>query len=248
MELNKDSYSTHISQQFNDELELIRTELLTMGGIVERQVHDAVKALLTGDAELAEKSRRVDRQTNDMELMIDERCTMIIARRQPAASDLRLIVAISKAVNDLERMGDEASRICRHAIELVEEGDSQRGYQEVRHIGSLVSSMVKDVLTAFARNDTELAYHVAKQDKAVDLEYRTAMRSIVTYMMEDSRAISSCLNVIWVLRSLERIGDHSRNIAEQLIYLVSGTDVRHTPLAEMREVAGATDKDDEEPV
>jgi phosphate transport system protein len=178
-----------------------------------------------------------------MELMIDEHCTMIIARRQPAASDLRLIIAISKAVNDLERMGDEASRICRHAIELVEEGESQRGYQEVRHIGSLVRAMVKDVLTAFARNDAELAYEVAKQDKAVDQEYRTAMRSLMTFMMEDSRAISSCLNVIWVLRSLERIGDHARNMAEHLIYLVSGTDVRHTPLDEMREVAGAKDDD-----
>jgi phosphate transport system protein len=243
VEPSTESYSTHISQQFNEELERIRTELLTMGGIVERQVSEAVEALLTGDAELAEKSRRNDRQTNDMELMIDEHCTMIIARRQPAASDLRLIIAISKAVNDLERMGDEASRICRHAIELVEEGESQRGYQEVRHIGSLVRAMVKDVLTAFARNDAELAYQVAKQDKAVDQEYRTAMRSLVTFMMEDSRAISSCLNVIWVLRSLERIGDHARNMAEHLIYLVSGTDVRHTPLDEMREVAGAKDDD-----
>ncbi len=243
MELNKDNFSTHISQQFNDELEQIRTELLTMGGIVERQVHDAIEALLTGDAELAEQSRRVDKQTNEMELMIDERCTTIIARRQPAASDLRLIVAISKAVNDLERMGDEASRICRHAIELVEEGESQRGYQEIRHIGNLVRSMVKDVLTAFARNDTEMAYHVAKQDKAVDQEYRTAMRSLMTYMMEDSRAISSCLNVIWVLRSLERIGDHSRNMAEHLIYLVSGTDVRHQTLSEMKQTVGVSDDD-----
>ncbi len=244
MELSKDTFSTHISQQFNDELEQIRTELLTMGGIVERQVHDAIQALLTGDAELAEQSRRVDTQTNDMELMIDERCTSIIARRQPAASDLRLVVAISKSVNDLERMGDEASRICRQVIELVEEGESQRGYQEVRHIGSLVSSMVKDVLTAFARNDTELAYHVAKQDKAVDQEYRTAMRSLMTYMMEDSRAISSCLNVIWVLRSLERIGDHSRNMAEHLIYLVSGKDVRHQPLSKIKQTAGLDDLED----
>jgi phosphate transport system protein len=244
VELTKDTFSTHISQQFNDELEQIRTELLTMGGIVERQVHDAIEALLTGDAELAEQSRRADKQTNDMELMIDERCTTIIARRQPAASDLRLIVAIYKAVNELERMGDEASRICRHAIELVEDGESQRGYQEIRHIGNLVRSMVKDVLTAFARNDTELAYHVAKQDKAVDQEYRTAMRSLMTYMMEDSRAISSCLNVIWVLRSLERIGDHSRNLAEHLIYLVSGTDVRHQPLSKIKQTAGISGDDD----
>lgn len=240
----EDNYSTHISQQFNDELEQIRTQLLTMGGIVERQVHDAVEALLTGDADLAEKSRRTDKQTNEMELMIDEQCTTIIARRQPAASDLRLITAISKATSDLERIGDEASRICRHAIDLADEGTSQRGYQEVRHIGTLVREMVKDVLTAFARSDTELAYRVAKQDKAVDQEYRTAMRSLITYMMEDPRAISSSLNVIWVLRSLERIGDHACNMAEHLVYLVSGTDVRHASLKTMKE---AVEQGDDSP-
>ncbi|PIE25197.1 MAG: phosphate transport system regulatory protein PhoU [Neptuniibacter caesariensis] len=234
MELNTEDYSTHISQQFNDELEQIRTQLLTMGGIVERQVHDCIDALLSGDAELAEQSRKVDKQTNEMEVMIDEQCTMIIARRQPAASDLRLIIAVSKAVSDLESIGDEASRICRHAVELVDEGESPRGYQEVRHIGNLVREMVKDVLTAFARNDTELAYRVAKMDKSVDQEYRSAMRSLATFMMEDPRAISSVMNVIWVLRSLERIAEHSRSMAAHLIYLVSGTDVRHGSLKQIK--------------
>lgn len=234
MEFDQDNYSSHISQQFNDELEQIRTQLLTMGGIVERQVHDAIEALLEGDADLAEKARRIDQQVNDMELLIDEQCTRIIARRQPAASDLRLIIAVSKAVSDLERMGDEAAKICTHAIELANVGENPHGYKEVRHIGTLVRDMVKDVLTSFARNDTELAYKVAKQDKSVDQEYRTAMRSLVTFMMEDPRAISGVLNVIWVLRSLERIGDHSRNMAEHLIYLVSGTDVRHQSLKEIK--------------
>lgn len=233
----EDNYSTHISQQFNDELEQIRTQLLTMGGIVERQVNDAVEALLTGDADLAERSRRTDQQTNEMELQIDEQCTTIIARRQPAASDLRLIISVSKAVSDLERIGDEASRICRHAIDLADEGENQRGYQEVRHIGNLVREMVKNVLTAFARSDTEMAYRVAKQDKAVDQEYRTAMRLLATYMMEDPRAITSTLNVIWVLRSLERIGDHACNMAEHLIYLVSGQDVRHSSLKQIKKAA-----------
>ncbi|WP_286240585.1 phosphate signaling complex protein PhoU [Neptuniibacter halophilus] len=235
MELNTDNYSTHISQQFNEELEQIRTQLLTMGGVVERQVHDCIEALLNGDAELAEQSRKVDKQTNEMELMIDEQCTTIIARRQPAASDLRLIIAVSRSTTNLERMGDEASRICRHAIELVDEGESPRGYQEVRHIGNLVREMVKDVLTAFARNDTELAYQVAKRDKAVDQEYRSAMRSLATFMMEDPRSISSVMNVIWVLRSLERIGDHARSLAHHLIYLVSGTDVRHGSLKQIKQ-------------
>jgi phosphate transport system protein len=235
VELENANYSTHISQQFNEELEKIRTQMLTMGGIVERQVSDAVEALLTGDVELAEQSRRIDQQTNAMELMIDEQCTTTIARRQPAASDLRLIVSISRAVADLERIGDEATRICKIAIELADSGVNQRGFQEVRHIGNLVRDMVKDILTAFARNDLEMAYRVAKQDKNVDLEYRTAMRSLVTYMMEDARAISNVLNVIWVLRSLERIGDHARNLSEHLIYQVSGTDVRHQSLKQMKQ-------------
>ncbi len=172
---------------------------------------------------------------NDMELMIDEQCTLIIARRQPAAADLRLIISVSKAVSDLERIGDETSRICRHAVELAEDGRNIRGYQEVRHIGNLVREMVKDVLTAFARHDTELAYRVAKMDKSVDQEYRSAMRSLATFMMEDPRSISSVMNVIWVLRSLERIGDHARAIAHHLIYLVSGTDVRHGGLKQIKQ-------------
>jgi phosphate transport system protein len=143
-------------------------------------------------------------------------------------------VSISKAVVDLERMGDEAVRICRQTIELNSLGGSQHGFQEVRHIANLVRSMVKDVLTAFARADTEQALKVAKNDRAVDQEYRSAMRTLVSLMMEDPRSISSCLNVIWVLRSLERIGDHSRNMAEHIIYLVSGKNVRHQALNEMQ--------------
>lgn len=234
MTYEQDHHSTHISQKFNDELEQIRTHLLTMGGVVERQVNDAVESLVEGNAELAEQSRKNEQAINDMELMIDEQCTLIIARRQPAAADLRLIISISRAVTDLERIGDESSRICRHAIELADQNASTRGYQEVRHIGNLVRGMLKDCLTAFARSDAEMAYKVAKQDKEVDQEYRSAMRSLMTYMMEDPRAISNVMNVIWALRSLERIGDHARNMAEHLIYLVSGTDVRHSSLKEIK--------------
>lgn len=234
MEANNEGFSSHISKQFNEELEHIRTELLSMGGVVERQVHKSIEALLTGNINMAEEALAIDKQTNDMELLIDERCTSIIARRQPAASDLRLIVAISKAVVDLERMGDEAVRICHQTIELVEAGSSKHGYQEVRHIGNLIRTMVKDVLTAFARGDVEQAYRVAKSDRAVDQEYRSAMRTLVSLMMEDPRSISGCLNVIWVLRSLERIGDHSRNMAEHIIYLVSGKNVRHQSISEMK--------------
>ncbi|GGK61751.1 phosphate signaling complex protein PhoU [Amphritea balenae] len=234
MSYESEHHNTHISQSFNEELEQIRTELLTMGGVVERQLSDAVNALVGGDTDQAEQALKIDSVINDMELMIDEQCTLIIARRQPAAADLRLIISVSKATNDLERIGDETSRICRYAMELASEGKNMQGYQEVRHIGNLVRDMLKDGLTAFARSDAELAYKVAKQDKEVDSEYRTAMRSLMTYMMEDPRHISSVMNVIWVLRSLERIGDHARNLAEHLIYLVSGTDVRHSSLKEIK--------------
>ncbi|MBS98831.1 MAG: phosphate transport system regulatory protein PhoU [Oceanospirillaceae bacterium] len=245
MELEKDSYSNHISHQFNEELEAIRTQMLTMGGIVERQVNDAIEALLTSDIELAEQARRIDKQTNEMELTIDEQCTTTIARRQPAASDLRLIISISRAVADLERIGDEASRIAQQAIEMSEGSRTQHGFQEVRHIGNLVRDMVKNVLTAFARNDLEMAYRVAKQDRNVDQEYRTAMRTLVTFMMEDVRSISNIMSVIWVLRSLERIGDHARNLSEHLIYQVSGTDVRHQSLQSMKKTVREETADDD---
>ncbi|MGB0732159.1 MAG: phosphate signaling complex protein PhoU [Pontibacterium sp.] len=238
----EDNYSSHISQQFNDDLEKIRTALLTMGGIVERQVNDAVESLATGDAQMAEEARRVDALTNDMEVDIDEQCTTIIALRQPAAKDLRLIIAINKAASDLERIGDEACKICRHSIDLAEEFEAGRGYMEVRHIGNLVCEMVKDVLTAFARNDVKLAYKVAKMDAAVDHEYRSAMRLLATYMMEDPRAITRTLNVIWALRSLERIGDHACNMSEHLIYMVSGQNVRHSSLQELKEAADQSEQ------
>lgn len=233
--INKDSHTQHISQQFNAELEEVRSHLLAMGGLVEKQVNDAVTALVEADSGLAWQVREIDDQTNQMERDIDEACLRILARRQPAASDLRLVISISKSVIDLERIGDEASKIARRAIELCEEGSAPRGYVEVRHIGDQVRCMVRDALDAFARFDPELALSVAQYDKTVDREYKTAIRELATYMMEDPRSISRVLNIIWVLRSLERIGDHARNIAELVIYLVRGTDVRHLGLKRMQE-------------
>ncbi|HTN30734.1 MAG TPA: phosphate signaling complex protein PhoU [Pseudomonas sp.] len=240
--INKDSHTQHISQQFNAELEEVRSHLLAMGGLVEKQVNDAVTALIEADSGLAQQVREIDEQTNQMERDIDESCLRILARRQPAASDLRLVISISKSVIDLERIGDEASKIARRAIELCEEGSAPRGYVEVRHIGDQVRSMVRDALDAFARFDAELALSVAQYDKVVDREYKTALRELATYMMEDPRSISRVLSIIWALRSLERIGDHARNIAELVIYLVRGTDVRHMGLKRMKEeVQGKTE-------
>lgn len=226
--MNKEDYGHHISQQFNAELEEIRTHFLAMGGLVEKQVSDAMHALLDGDSALAETVMQNDQKINMMETRIDEELVRILARRQPAASDLRMIIAVSKSITDLERIGDESAKIARYAKALCEEGESPRGYVETRHIGNQVRLMIHDTLDAFARLDVDQAFKVMREDGNIDIEYKTATRALMTYMMEDPRFITRVLNVLWVLRCLERIGDHARNISEQLIYMVKGADVRHT--------------------
>jgi len=233
---NTDVHLQHISQQFNSDLQDLRNHVLVMGGLVEKQVSDATLALINADTELAAYVRQAESDIDKLEVTIDEECTRVIAKRQPAASDLRMVVAIAKMVNDLERIGDEAEKIAKIGVKLTEEGQSPRGYVEVRHISSHVSQMVHDALDAFTRFDLDLALRVMKEDKSVDMEYKTAMRSLVTFMMEDPRNITSILNIIWVLRSLERIGDHSRNICEHVIYMVKGKDVRHESLESAEQI------------
>lgn len=228
-------HSHHISQQFNIELEEIKSSMLEMGGLVEKQLAEALTALITADSELGAQVRELDDEVNEMELAIDESCNRILARRQPAASDLRLVMGIIKAINDLERIGDEAAKIARLAMELAEQDGSSKGYVEVRHIGERVRHMVNMALDAFARYDAEAALAVAKEDVNVDLEYGSAMREMITYMIEDPRSITRVLNIIWALRSLERAGDHAKNIAEHVVYMVMGTDVRHAGLSSMEE-------------
>ncbi|WOG28363.1 phosphate signaling complex protein PhoU [Endozoicomonas sp. 8E] len=235
MDTKSELLSHHISQQFNHELEELRNNLLSMGGQVEKQVSDAINALINADSEGAVVVCEKDRDINFMELAIDEECSRILARRQPAASDLRLVISCSKAATDLERIGDEAAKIARFAISLSEQGEAPKGYIETRHIGNHVRQMVQDALNAFARFDADLALAVAKEDKTVDREYKSATRELVTYMMEDPRSITRVLNIMWVLRSLERIGDHARNLAEYVIYLVKGTDVRHIGIKRIQE-------------
>lgn len=232
--VNKDDYGQHISQQFNAELEEVRSHFLAMGGLVEKQVGDAILSLLEGNSHLAVEVQDNDKKINKMETQIDEELVRILARRQPAASDLRFIIAIGKSITDLERIGDEAAKVARYAVALVEEGESPRGYVEARHIGNQVRAMLHDALDAFARTDANLAFQVMQADGSIDTEYKTAMRALMTYMMEDPRYISRVLNVMWVLRSLERIGDHARNISEQLIFLVKGADVRHTSYEQIK--------------
>ncbi|EUC70849.1 transcriptional regulator [Alcanivorax sp. 97CO-5] len=228
-------FGEHSSTQFNAALESIRNHLMEMGGLVEKQVVDALQALLQADSALAEKVIETEKKVDKLEILIDEECTKVLALRQPAASDLRLIIAVSKAVSDLERIGDESAKIARMGLQLAEEGESPCGYVEVRHIGNHVRNMLRDALDAFARFDAHKALTVAAEDNEVDMEYASAMRSLATFMMEDPRSITRVLNIIWSLRALERIGDHARNIGEQVIYLVKGKDVRHISIDEIEE-------------
>ncbi len=232
--MRNEGQADHISQQFDSEIEDLRTHFLAMGGLVEKQVSDALQALMDADSELAERVSRQDAKINEMEMTIDEECRQIVARRQPAASDLRLVMTVGKAVTDLERCGDEAVKIARQAGALAQEGVAPQGYRECRHIGNHVRKMLYDALDSFARMDTEMALQVIGEEGLVDEEYNGAMRQLITYMMEDSRNISRVLNILWVVRALERIGDHSRNIAEFVIYMVEGMDLRHTPVDEIR--------------
>jgi phosphate transport system protein len=192
-----------------------------------------LQSLLDVDSELAVKVIKKDKTINEMEVEIDEDCALILARRQPAARDLRLVLAIIKTTTDLERIGDESDKMAKQAKTLAEEGRAPRGYVEIRHIGQHVAKMLNEALDAFVRQDVDLALKVAQEDKAVDLEYGSALREMMTFMMEDPRSISRVMSIMWSLRALERIGDHARNIAEHVIYLVKGDDVRHLGLKKM---------------
>lgn len=222
------SLDKHISKQFNDDLEEIKTSMLEMGGLVEKQVSDAIRALEDADSALAERVIEIESKIDVMEMEIDDACITLIARRQPAATDLRLVIAVTKTIRDLERIGDEAQKIARMAINLSEEGDGLKGYTEVRHIGNCVRKMLRDTLDAFSRFNAEAALTTMEADREIDLDYKTAIREMITYMMEDPRSISRSINILWVLRSLERVGDHAQNICEHIVYLVHGRDIRHS--------------------
>ena len=218
--------SKHISGNFNQELENVRNHVLAMGGLVEQQLNSALDAVNDSNAELAKKVEIGDYKVNAMEVSIDEECTRIIAKRQPAASDLRLVVAIAKTIADLERIGDEARRIAKVALESTAK-DQQGLLGNIDNMGRHVSQMLHDVLDAFARMDAEAAFQVHKEDVKVDREYEALTRQIMTYMMEDPRSIPKVMDLVWSVRSLERIGDRCQNIAEYVIYFVKGKDIRH---------------------
>jgi phosphate transport system protein len=233
--MDKKRLSHHISRQFNEELEDLRTKVLAMGGFVEHQIENAIKALADNDVEIAEQVITQDYQVNALEVAIDEECLKVLARRQPAASDLRLVVAVIKTITDLERIGDQAERVGRMAIHLSEVERPKSQYSELKHLGDQVREMLRGALDAFARMDAEAAVDVARQDLNVDREYEGIMRQMITHMMEDPRNVKRTLDVIWSARALERIGDHARNICEYVIYFVKGKDVRHTSLEQMED-------------
>lgn len=220
--------SQHISHQFNEEMDNLRNMVMSMGGLVEQQISKAINALQNMDSAAGEKVIRTDHKVNAMEVSIDEECARVLARRQPAASDLRMVVAIIKTITDLERIGDEAEKIARMAVRLSEQDSRFKArYAGIHHLGEYVERMVRDALDSFARLDVDAAIKVMRDDEQADTEYQALMRQLITYMMEDPRTISEVLDVVWVARSLERIGDHAKNISEYVIYLVKGKDIRH---------------------
>jgi phosphate transport system protein len=235
--MEKSRLGGHYLEKYDEELEGVRNRVLSMGGLVEEQIANAVKALGSGDVGLAQDVVQNDMRVNGFEVGIDEHCSQILARHQPAASDLRFLIAVIKTITDLERIGDQAERVARMALQLAQKDRPKNQYSDVVALGERVLAMVHGALDAFARMDVEAAVAVARSDEAVDNDYESIMRQSITFMMEDPRTISRAMDVIWAIRALERIGDHARNMCEYVIYLVKGKDVRHVSLEEMEEAA-----------
>ncbi|HEX7054729.1 MAG TPA: phosphate signaling complex protein PhoU [Burkholderiales bacterium] len=221
--------SEHLSKQFDAELESIRSRVLEMGGLVESQVRRALQGLASGERALLEDVIATDRRVNALEIELDGACSHVIVKRQPAASDLRLLFGISKTVTDLERIGDEAQKIARMAKSIHErDGGARTVAVDVRHAAEVALAMLREALDAFARLDVGAAQQVIQRDAAIDSEFRSLLRQLVTYMMEDPRTITTALEIVWVAKAIERMGDHAKNMAEYVIYIVRGTDVRHS--------------------
>ncbi len=231
--MDNNKIKQHISRQFNEEMEDIRNKVLAMGGLVEQQVDLATKAFMGYDMESAEKVVLQDQLVNELEKNIDHECSEIIARRQPAAFDLRMLIATIKIITDLERIGDEAARIARMTMRLEGSDYYQDKYFEIEHLLELVKDMLNGALDAYARTDVEEVVEITAQDVKVDREYTSITRQLITQMMENPRNITRALDMLWTARALERIGDHACNVCEHVIYMVKGKDVRHVSREEL---------------
>ncbi|AXK40713.1 phosphate signaling complex protein PhoU [Crenobacter cavernae] len=234
----------HISKQFDMELETIRTRVLQMGGLVEQQILSAVEALMTGDMARFDKVIAEDALVNALEVAIDDDCQHIIARRQPAASDLRMVITVIKTITDLERIGDEAQKIARMG-KIIYESDRFQvpRFREVNKMADVAVSMLRRALDSFARLDPKAALELAEEDEQLDQDFAAEIRQLITFMMEDPRTISMSIDTLFIAKAIERIGDHSKNISEYVVYLVKGKDIRHTTLDEKkRETLGLDDE------
>ncbi len=223
----------HISQRYNEELEDIRNKVLKMGGLVEGQAENAVKALLERNRDLAIQVANSDSEIDQMEVEIDDDCIQMIARRQPAARDLRLVFAVGKVITDLERIGDEAEKIGKYSKKLAKKKTVSGMHAELMHLSELALKLLHETLDAFARLDDEQAVRIITNSKKINTEFNALSRLLITHMMEDPRNIKNVLRISWCARSLERIGNYSTNISEYIVYLVKGKDIRHTDLDEV---------------
>lgn len=228
-------FNKHTSNEYNEELEDIRSLLLNMGGMVEKQLQKAMQALLQGNAKLAKKVITKDLGINAMEVKIDEECTQIIAKRQPAASDLRLIIAVIKSSTDLERIGDEAEKIAKCAKYLISTHYDGEYYNELELLASMVAENLSQALNALARLDADEALKVAANDEIIDIEFEQLNKNLISYMSSNPTDLDKVVRLSWSARALERIGDHTKNICEYVIYLVKGKDVRHIDLNTIKE-------------
>jgi len=229
----------HLSSQFDAELNSISTNVLEMGGLVESQLHQAVYALVHMSLESALQVEENENRINQMEVSIDHEIISTIGRRQPTARDLRFLMAISRTTQNLERAGDEVARMARMVKSIIETGSPRNlPISELRLAADLAASLLRKSLDSFARLDTQMAVSIIKADDQIDDEYNGFLRKLITYMMEDARKISPSLDLLFLAKSIERIGDHAKNIAEQIIFIVKGEDVRHTPVDKVESVAG----------
>lgn len=231
----------HTSNRYNKELEEIRSRVLDMGTMVEEQLEKSLRSLLEIDSALGEEVVESEHKINAIEIEIDQRCIEVLARRQPAASDLRLIIAVTKTIADLERIGDQAERLAKFALKLSDEAIVSRQFSELRHMSHLVQEMLSNTLDAFVRTDVKRALELLQMDKEIDEKLESITRQLITYMMEDPRQIKSMMRISWCARSLERIGDHACNICEYIVFLVEGKDIRHTSDLEKEKMLDITD-------